>query len=143
MLANNVIRKNMTPANSLKSTGMSKILIILLQFRLVIAIVPTVFRAIPALLANLISVNILVGFALQISLSLLMFIITFVIFIIWIYRIHVHLKKIFEDYPITPSGALTRVLIPLYNIFAFPNMISTFAECFGEQGRFLNLWIEN
>ena len=124
----------MTPANSLKSTGISKLLIVLLQIRLVIAIIPIVFHIIPALLANVDSVNILIGFSLQISLSLLMLIVSSIVFIIWIYRIHIDLKNLFTDYPITPGGALTRILVPLYNVWAFPNTIYTFAEWFGEQG---------
>lgn len=138
MLGDIVIRKNMTPANSLKSTGISKLLMISLQVRLVITIIPTVFHVIPGMLANFDSADILIGFALQIVLSWLILIISSVIFVIWIYRIHIDLKNLFADYPITPSGALTRILIPLYNIWGFPNTIYTFAQYFGEQGIFFS-----
>ncbi|MEO1375229.1 MAG: hypothetical protein AAFW70_13100 [Cyanobacteria bacterium J06635_10] len=54
-----------------------------------------------------------------------------IIFAIWIYRIHVDLKNLFPDYPITPGGALVRIMIPFYNIiWVFSSMTSTFTDFF-------------
>ncbi|MCM3078618.1 DUF4328 domain-containing protein [Brevibacillus invocatus] len=43
-------------------------------------------------------------------------IIATILFLGWIYRVHKEYKEISSDYPVTPGGALCRILIPFYNI---------------------------
>ena len=43
-------------------------------------------------------------------------IIATILFLGWIYRVHKEYKEISPDYPVTPGGALCRIMIPFYNI---------------------------
>jgi hypothetical protein len=58
----------------------------------------------------------------------------FVLFLVWLYRLHVDLKVLFNDYPITPGGAMARFLIPIYSIWGIWNALSTFANRFNQEG---------
>ncbi|WP_134687398.1 DUF4328 domain-containing protein [Brevibacillus migulae] len=49
-------------------------------------------------------------------LSIFLLIVTFALFFIWIFRVHRDFKQISDSYPVTPWGALARILIPIYNL---------------------------
>ncbi|HLO48999.1 MAG TPA: hypothetical protein VK211_11335, partial [Kamptonema sp.] len=57
-----------------------------------------------------------------------------VLLLVWLYRLHVDLKVLFNDYPITPGGAVARFLIPIYSIWGIWNALSTFAKTFNQEG---------
>jgi len=123
----------MTAANSLKSTGVCKLLIRLLWVSLGFTVISSLFSVIEVLLPSVYQ-NIALIDALQAMLGVLIHLTSFVFFIIWIYRIHVDLKNLFTNYPITPGGALARYLIPFYNVWGVWNTLSTFAERFSTEG---------
>ncbi|HZG17193.1 MAG TPA: DUF4328 domain-containing protein [Candidatus Bathyarchaeia archaeon] len=54
-----------------------------------------------------------IGFSI---LSIFFLIVTFVLFFIWIFRVHRDFKQISDSYPVTPGAALARILIPIYNL---------------------------
>jgi hypothetical protein len=60
--------------------------------------------------------------------------ISIVLFLVWLYRLHVDLKVLFNDYPITPGGAVARFIIPIYSIWGIWNTLSTFAKRFNQEG---------
>ncbi|WP_165763797.1 hypothetical protein [Halalkalibacter urbisdiaboli] len=53
-----------------------------------------------------------------------------VLYLIWIYKVHLDLNHFYIKYPISPSGALLRILIPIYNIWGMWNIYSTMARQF-------------
>ncbi|SIS63574.1 hypothetical protein [Salimicrobium flavidum] len=53
-----------------------------------------------------------------------------VIYLFWLHKVHGDLRELDETYPITPGGALARVLIPFYNIYGLWNIYSTMAGYF-------------
>ncbi|MCC3404029.1 MAG: hypothetical protein JGK17_00130 [Microcoleus sp. PH2017_10_PVI_O_A] len=57
-----------------------------------------------------------------------------VLLLVWLYRLHVDLKVLFNDYPITPGGAVARFIIPIYSIWGIWNTLSTFANRFNQEG---------
>jgi hypothetical protein len=63
-------------------------------------------------------------------LSLLIYLISAILFFIWMYRIHFDLSNVFSDYPITPRGALARLIIPIYCIWGIWNTFATIADHF-------------
>ncbi|MGD7023732.1 hypothetical protein ACQCVK_14115 [Rossellomorea vietnamensis] len=62
-------------------------------------------------------------------LSLIVMIYT-IIYLVWLYRVHNYLQYLDSSYPITPGGALARVMIPLYNLYGIWNVYSTMANHF-------------
>jgi hypothetical protein len=63
-------------------------------------------------------------------LSLLIYLISAILFFIWMYRLHFDLSNVFSDYPITPRGALARLIIPIYCIWGIWNTFATIADHF-------------
>lgn len=51
-----------------------------------------------------------------------------ILFLVWIFRVHKEYKQISSDYPITPGGALCRILIPFYNIVGLWTIYSTMSR---------------
>jgi hypothetical protein len=49
-------------------------------------------------------------------------------FLVWTYKVHCDLKAILGDYPISPGGAIARVLIPVYNLWGYWNLWKTAGE---------------
>lgn len=125
---------NMTASSSLKSTGVCKFLIYLYWISLGLIVSFSLFSLIELLLPSVFQ-NIDLINSLFISSRRIVRLITFVIFMIWIYRIHVDVKNFFTDYPITPGGALARFIIPFYNIWGIWNTLFTFAERFSRESK--------
>lgn len=55
-------------------------------------------------------------------------IIASIIYLVWIYKIHIDLNQLSIQYPISPSGAIFRIIIPLYNLWGMWNVYSTMAK---------------
>lgn len=53
-----------------------------------------------------------------------------IIFLVWLYKVHKDLHDLCPPYPISPGGALARVLIPFYNLYGMWNVFSTMAKEF-------------
>lgn len=53
-----------------------------------------------------------------------------VIYLIWLFIFHKDLNRIYPDYPISPWGAIARVLIPFYSIYGLWNVYSTMQRHF-------------
>ncbi|SDJ08998.1 hypothetical protein [Salimicrobium halophilum] len=56
-----------------------------------------------------------------------------IIYLYWLYNVHSELREMDETYPITPGGALARVLIPIYNFYGLWNIYSTMAKYFKKE----------
>lgn len=65
--------------------------------------------------------------------NLFIFIVTAIIFLVWIYRVHKDLRVIYPDYPITTRMAMARIMIPFYNIWGFWNVFHNIAEHFKKE----------
>ncbi|RIW28458.1 hypothetical protein D3H55_21940 [Bacillus salacetis] len=92
------------------------------------------------LIANILIVNIagageaFLLFDALISLILGMVSITYtILYLVWLFKIHKHLQQVDSSYPITPGGALARVMIPLYNLYGIWNVYSTMARYFKDR----------
>lgn len=70
-----------------------------------------------------------------------------IIYLIWLYKIHKDLKNMDSQYPITPGGALRRVMIPFYNIYGLWNVYSTMSKEFKKDqstfriGKYLGIYV--
>ena len=53
-----------------------------------------------------------------------------VIYLIWLFIFHKDLNRIYPGYPISPWGAIARVLIPFYSIYGLWNVYSTMQRHF-------------
>ncbi len=62
------------------------------------------------------------------------FFVCIVIYLVWLYKVHNDLREMNSSYPITPGGALRRVMIPFYNLYGLWNVYSTMATYFKESG---------
>lgn len=124
---------NFNAAISLKSAGVGRLLVRLLWVLLGFGVASTLLSLL-ALIAQpvyqlLASLDGLVSIV-----SLFISLISIIVFLIWLYRLHADLRNIFNEYPITPGGAIARFLIPIYSIWGIYNTLSTFAEKFKLEG---------
>lgn len=60
--------------------------------------------------------------------AVVMVILETVFYCIWLYKFHTDLKTIYPGYQISGGGALARFLIPIYNVWGFWNIHSTYAD---------------
>lgn len=127
------LMNNFDAATPLKSQGVSRLLmqflwanlslaIISLIFSLLKVIAPTISDALQGLQEILLFVALFIG------------LVALVLWLVWLYRLHVDLKVLFKDYPITPGGALARFLIPIYSFWGIWNTLSTFGNTFKQEG---------
>ncbi|WP_156822870.1 hypothetical protein [Gracilibacillus lacisalsi] len=70
---------------------------------------------------------------------LVLWLITVVFYLVWIHKVHQDLKRFNSQYPITPGGALARIIIPFYNIYGLWNVFSTMRNYFKEYSSTLKL----
>ncbi|UFT99101.1 hypothetical protein KO561_18265 [Radiobacillus kanasensis] len=54
--------------------------------------------------------------------------ISIVLYLIWIYKVHNDLNKLDFQYPITSGGALARIMIPFYNFWGLWNIYSVMSK---------------
>lgn len=47
-----------------------------------------------------------------------------IVYLVWIYNVHVDLNQLILKYPRTPGGALAAMLIPFYNFYGLPSTFS-------------------
>ncbi|MUK88262.1 hypothetical protein GMD78_07645 [Ornithinibacillus sp. L9] len=60
--------------------------------------------------------------------NVIIWIITIILYLVWIYKVHKDLRNLNATYPIKPSGALARILIPVYNLYGLWNIFSTMVD---------------
>jgi hypothetical protein len=60
--------------------------------------------------------------------SLWVTLITTLLFLLWIYRLHHNMRELFHLYPISPWGAVLRFVLPLYNLWGIGNTFFTLAR---------------
>jgi hypothetical protein len=124
---------NFNSLPNLRSVSVAKVLTQALKIRLGIAIASALFSLIElinkTLYKNFAPIDELISFA-----SLFVAVGSVIIFCVWLYRIHVDLKNLFDGYSITPGGSLARFLIPFYSIWGIANVFNTFSDKFELEG---------
>ncbi|BAB06648.1 DUF4328 domain-containing protein [Halalkalibacterium halodurans] len=112
--------------NKLRSESVSNILSIILKITIVLASVALIntalFDAAPEFYEYLFRFD-------QVVILLLTFLyyILLVLYLIWVYKVHVDFNNLFLDYPITPGKAVGFYFIPIFNfywLFNIPMKIS-------------------
>ncbi len=53
-----------------------------------------------------------------------------IVYLVWLYKAHKDLVELNTMYPITPKGALARVMIPIYSLWGMWNVYSTMYDHF-------------
>jgi hypothetical protein len=66
--------------------------------------------------------------------------ITIAIFLVWMYCLHSDLNQLLKGYPITPRGALARLVIPFYNLWGIWNTFATLGDRLKSAGGDLASW---
>lgn len=66
--------------------------------------------------------------------------ITIALFLIWLHRLHASLGRVFNQYPISPWGAVARFAIPFYSLWGIGNTLTTLANQFKSGGGELIRW---
>lgn len=66
--------------------------------------------------------------------GLIINIISVIVFLVWLNRLHADLRNLFKEYPISPGGAIARFIIPIYSIWGIANTLYTFANKFEAEG---------
>lgn len=112
---------------SIRSKIPGRILVVFLCGILFLSLLSLIFSLAgslsPSIYQTIEIIDILVSFVILFGYSA-----TLIIFVVWIYLLHVDLNKVFSFYPISPGGSMARLLIPLYNIWGYWNIFSTMAR---------------
>jgi len=124
---------NFNAASSLKSAAVGKFLVRLLWVVVGVGIASTLFSLLAVIAQPLYQLLASIDGVISI-IALVVSVISIIIFLIWLHRIHADLKNLFQEYPITPGGAIARFLIPIYSLWGIYNTLFTFAEKFQEEG---------
>ena len=117
------------PSIGLKSLGISKVLITFIYLEIILLIsmvlIGVLFQLkIPIIEQQFPEPKIFLEFIFY----LIVRIFVGVLALVWLYRLHVDLNRIYSYYPIEPVNVLSLSLIPIYNIFGIWRIYSTFAE---------------
>ncbi|WP_392479160.1 DUF4328 domain-containing protein [Nostoc sp. C110] len=124
---------NFNTVISLKSAGVGRLLVRLLWVLLGFGVASTLLSLLQVIAKPL--YELLASLDALLSIVTLLFsLISIIVFMIWLYRLHADLKDIFKEYPITPGGAIARFLIPIYSLWGIANTLSTFADRFKGEG---------
>ncbi|MCX9086636.1 MAG: HEAT repeat domain-containing protein [Candidatus Methanoperedens sp.] len=118
----------------LKSEGAGRTLIALLWVEFGLSIIPFLFilsaflSPIAVTEPAIYSTQLVFFFELQALLSIALYYIILIIFLQWMYRLHSDLPILFSRYPISPMGALGRLIIPFYSTWGIWNTFGTLAD---------------
>jgi hypothetical protein len=66
--------------------------------------------------------------------NVVLYYITVVSFLVWIYKLHADILKYDPNYKVTPGGALIRIMIPFVNIWGLWNTFSNLSSFIKEKG---------
>ncbi|MEH1865016.1 MAG: DUF4328 domain-containing protein [Nostoc sp.] len=124
---------NFNAVISLKSASIGRLLVRLLWVLLGFGVASTLLSLLQVIAKPL--YELLASLDALLSIVTLLFsLISIIVFMIWLYRLHADLRDIFKEYPITPGGAIARFLIPIYSLWGIANTLSTFADRFKGEG---------
>lgn len=59
--------------------------------------------------------------------STLIMLVLYILYLVWLFKVHKDFNKLDQEYPISPGGALARVMVPFYNIWGLWNVYSKMA----------------
>jgi hypothetical protein len=124
---------NLNDAESLKSAGVGRLLVRLLWVVLGVGLVSTLFSLLQVIAQPLYQLLAFLDGLISI-ISLILGVTSVIVFLIWLHRLHADLKNLFQEYPISPGGAIARFLIPIYSLWGIANTLSTFADGFKNEG---------
>ncbi|PHJ61423.1 hypothetical protein VF14_30620 [Nostoc linckia z18] len=124
---------NLNDAESLKSAGVGRLLVRLLSVVLGVGLVSTLFSLLQVIAQPLYQLLAFLDGLISI-ISLILGVTSVIVFLIWLHRLHADLKNLFQEYPISPGGAIARFLIPIYSLWGIANTLSTFADRFKDEG---------
>ncbi len=113
----------------LRSRNSATLLSILLWILLLVGLLRILVLMIEGFFPSLFDFTLLAE-TLRGSLDFLLFFVTALVFLNWMYQVHSDLPEILGGYPISPGGALGRLAIPLYNIWGIWNVFITLASEF-------------
>lgn len=61
------------------------------------------------------------GYGIIEIMTIVLYYIVIVLYLVWIYRVHMDLRQFFPDFPRSPGGAIAATLIPFYSIYGVPS----------------------
>ncbi|NEO23332.1 MULTISPECIES: hypothetical protein [unclassified Moorena] len=116
-------------SNWLRSVGISKLLIKFIYLEIILLIILVLLGVLLQLKLPIIEQQ-FPGpkILLEYFVYLIVKLVVGVLGLVWLYRLHVDLNRIYSYYPIEPGQVLALCLIPIYNIFGIWRIYSTFAE---------------
>ena len=75
-------------------------------------------------------------------LSIIIWILLIVFYLIWIYQVHVDFRRLAPCYKIKPGGALLRIMVPFYNLYGMWNVYSTMGDYFKKHSALKHIGIK-
>ncbi|WP_373232956.1 hypothetical protein [Cohnella sp.] len=78
-------------------------------------------------------------------LSIVLYLVIIVVYLIWIYRVHMDLNNLFVNYPRSPGMSLVCMMVPFYNFYGIPSIYMRIGEFYSQytsgldkQGRWIS-----
>jgi hypothetical protein len=132
---------------SLKSDTPGTVLLVVLYLGLGLA-ATALLCSIVQLVAPDVYSSIEIFAAINTLIELPMLAIAAILFLVWMYQVHVDLKLLFKTYPVGKWEALAGLAIPIYNLYGTWNVFSTLADKLklqggklAEEGAALRFWL--
>lgn len=115
---------------NLKSETMSNVLKIMLWVLVSLSVVDLAFSVVYVRDYDLFYDRIYPVYGLVETMFVVLYYVIIVIFLIWIYRVHMDLNRLFLQYPRSPGKALACVLIPVYSLYGIPSTFRRIGHAF-------------
>lgn len=107
--------------NLLKSEIWSNVLTMMLWVLVAMAVVDLSFSVVYVQNYDLFYDRIYPVYGFVETMYVVLYYVVCVVFLIWIYRVHIDLNRMFLQFPRTPGKALACLLIPIYNLYGIPS----------------------
>jgi hypothetical protein len=107
--------------NLLKSEVWSKVLTMMLWVLVALSVVELVFSAFYVLNYDFFYDRIYPVYGFVETMYVVLYYVVCIVFLIWIYRVHMDLNRMFLQFPRTPGKALACLMIPVYNLYGIPS----------------------
>lgn len=116
----------------LHSSSFSKYLIAILTVTVGLAVLTALFTLIEILSVDLYDAIFTIDMFL-ISMFIFVLLISVIVYLVWIYRVHKDLRDLDHEYPITPSSAIWKNIIPIYNLYGIWKVFTVMGDYYRDQ----------
>ncbi len=119
---------------ALKSQFMSNLLKILLGALLVLGLLELLGAVVGFIDVDFFAEKLYTPYSIVEIMGIVLYYIIVVIYLVWIYRVHMDLGLLFPGFSRSPRRALAELLVPIYNLYGVPAVYREIGSQFADEG---------